>query len=89
MKLALDSLLLGVLLVSSVVGFIITFLAYWRVRSKRLLLLWAVMVVFVVKSIVLVLPVALSSMDFLSQGNHTVIFDIVIIALILLSGFLE
>ncbi|MFO7991347.1 MAG: hypothetical protein R6U61_03515 [Thermoplasmata archaeon] len=89
MKLALDSLLLGVMLVSAAAGFIITFLAYWRVRSKRLLSLWAVMMVFLIKSVILLIPLFISDMDYLSQGNYTVVFDIVIIALILLSGFLE
>ncbi len=89
MKLAIDSLLIGVLLIVSATGTGIAMLAYLRARTKKLLILTTALSLFFVKSAVLALALFWSPAKPLTDGNYLLAFDVIVVLMILLAGFWE
>lgn len=89
MKLAIDSLLLGIMLVLAAMGFILSFIAYWRSRQRRLLFVSSALLLLLIKSILLISSLFWSTLGFLSDSNYHVSFDIAVVILIILAGLWE
>lgn len=88
MKLALDSLLLGLMLISAIMGFALSLLAYLRGRTKKLLAVVSVFSIFLVKGVLLSAALFLNELQSL-EGGYTLIFDIGVMAVLLFFTFLE
>ncbi len=89
MSWALDSLVLGVLLVLALSGVIILALAYLRVRTKRLLFLTIAMLFFLVKAALLLTSLYVDSLGFMAEGHYHVLFDVGVVVLLMISGLWE
>ena len=89
MKLAIDSLLIGVLLIVSASGVGIALMAYLRARTKSLLILTTSLTIFLIKSVVLALALFWSPAKPLTDGNYLLAFDVCVVVMILLAGFWE
>lgn len=84
---AADSLVLGILLVLALSGTILFALAYLRVRTRRLLLLALAMLLLVVKASLLLAGLYVDEVAFV--GDHHYLFDVGVVALLIISGFWE
>ncbi len=89
MSWAMDSLVLGVLLVLASSGAIIFALAYLRVRTKRLLLLTIAILLFVAKAVLLLAGLYVDSLEFIGEGHYHMLFDVGVVALLMISGLWE
>lgn len=87
MKLAIDSLLVGVLLVVSATGVGIALMAYIRARTEKLLVLTTALSLFFVKSFILALALFWSPAGSVTDGNYLLAFDIGVVLLIITAGF--
>ncbi|MGM0509980.1 MAG: hypothetical protein ACQESD_02495 [Thermoplasmatota archaeon] len=89
MKLAIDSLLIGVLLIVSATGTGIALMAYLRARTKKLLTLTTALSLFFGKSVILALALFWSQAKPLTDGNYLLAFDVAVVLMILFAGFWE
>ncbi len=89
MNLALDSLLLGMMVVIAATGLLFTLLAYLSSRSKRVLILLSVFSMFLVKGILLVISDLSDLLDLSRLPPAVLVIDIVVMGMLILSGFLE
>ncbi len=89
MNLALDSLLLGIMVVTAATGLLFTLLAYLSSRSKRVLILLSVFSMFLVKGILLVISDLSDLLDLSRLPPAVLVIDIVVMGMLILSGFLE
>jgi|GEM_PF-2734196 len=89
MNLALDSLLLGMMVVIAATGLLFTLLAYLSSRSKRVLILLSVFSMFLVKGILLVISDLSDLLDLSRLPAAVLVIDIVVMGMLILSGFLE
>ncbi len=89
MNLALDSLLLGMMVVTAATGLLFTLLAYLSSRSKRVLILLSVFSMFLVKGILLVISDLSDLLDLSRLPAAVLVIDIVVMGMLILSGFLE
>lgn len=89
MKIALDSLMLGIMMVLAAGGFILSFTAYWRSGQRRLLFVSTALLVLLIKSALLVSSLFWTPLEFLSDSNYHVSFDIAVIVLIISAGIWE
>ncbi len=89
MNLALDSLLLGIMVVIATTGLLFTLLAYLSSRSKRVLILLSVFSMFLLKGILLVISDLSDLLDLSRLPPAVLVIDIVVMGMLILSGFLE
>ena len=89
MNIALDSLLLGIIIVLSATGTIISLISYFQVRSRELLAAMSVFLIFLIKGIVIV--VSRFWYNILSEAVDPIIlaFDICVLAVLILYSFME
>ncbi len=86
----MDSLVLGVLLVTALSAFVISFLAYLRARTTKLLLVSTAMLMFVLKASLMIFGMVYNgSFSYMDDNGLYLLFDIGVVALIMLSGLWE
>ncbi len=90
MRWATDSLVIGVLMVTALAAFLMSLLAYLRGRTKRLLLISIALLIFVVKaSIMITVTIFDGTFSYMDHSGLYLLFDIAVVALIMLSGIWE
>ncbi len=86
----MDSLVLGVLMVTALSAFAISFLAYLRARTTKLLLVTIAILMFVLKASLMVASMVYNgSFSYIDDNGLYLLFDIAVVALIMLSGLWE
>ncbi len=89
MKLALDSLLLGIMMVMAVTGLLLSFLAFLNSRSKRLIILLSVFSLFLIKGFLFAISNWSEILMFTNPPYSILVIDILLIGILIISGFLE
>ncbi|MFO8110129.1 MAG: hypothetical protein R6U17_06405 [Thermoplasmata archaeon] len=89
MNLALDSLLLGVMVVLAVTGVVFFLLAYINSGSKRVLILLCVFVFFVLKGALFAISDLTELLSMPRPPSAVITMDILIMGLLMISSFRE
>lgn len=89
MKIALGTLLLGILLVLAAVGLTVSLVSYLRVRTRKMAFISIVFTLFLAKSILMVISLFWPLLAFLNQNQFPVVFDIAVIVCLLIAGLWE
>lgn len=86
MKIALGTLILGILLIMAAFGLAVSLLSYLRIRTRKMMFVSLVFSVFLAKSVLLVISLFWEPLAFLNESQYPIFFDISVIVLILLAG---